>query len=136
MKLSCDSQPEPQKNSASYDVQTPDAQLLDALSGLNAAADMAVVQRTRRAVMEAAHQLGTSSMRRRRHIGIVLLAFVALLILLTPAIWSVTDDLFADEHLLDMSTMTMSLVVTLFSTLFAALILHWRSRDTRNGEKY
>ncbi len=136
MKLSCDTQPEAQKNSASFDLPMPDAQLLDALSGLNATADLAVVQRTRRAVMEAAHQLGRSSMRRRRHIGIALLAFVALLILLTPAIWSVTDDLFADEHLLDMSTMTMSLVVTLLSTLFAALILHWRSRDTRNGEKY
>jgi hypothetical protein len=136
MKLSCDAQPEGQKNFASHDLQSPDPQLLDALVGLNAAADLAVVQRTRRAVMEAAHQLGESGVRRRRHIGIVLLAFVALLILLTPALWSVTEDLFADEHFYDMPAMTMSLVVTLLSTLFAALIVHWRSRDTRDGEKY
>ena len=36
-----------------------DAQLVDALSGLDAQADQAVVQRTRRAVMDAAHQDGS-----------------------------------------------------------------------------
>ena len=70
-----------------------------------------------------------AEVRRRRQVGIVLLAFVALIVLLTPAIWSVADDLFSGEHFQDMPAMTMSLIVTLFSAIFAALIVHWRSRQ-------
>ena len=113
-----------------------DAQLVDALAGLNAHADHAVVHRTRRAVMEAANRIGAAEVRRRRQFGTVLLAVVALVVLLTPAIWSVADDLFSGEHFQDMPAMTMSLIVTLFSTIFAALIVHWRSRQTHNGEKF
>ncbi|HEX3472600.1 MAG TPA: hypothetical protein VHT28_15575 [Silvibacterium sp.] len=113
-----------------------DAELVDALAGLNAQADRAIVHRTRRAVMEAAHRMGAAEVRRRRQLGIILLAFAALVVLLTPAIWSVADDLFSGEHFQDMPAMTMSLIVTLFSTIFAALIVHWRSRQTHNGEKF
>jgi len=113
-----------------------DAQLVDALSGLDAQADLAVVQRTRRAVMEAGHHMRAAEVRRRRQLGVVLLAFVALVVLLTPAIWSVADDLFSGEHFQDMPAMTMSLIVTLFSAIFAALIFHWRSRKTQDGGKY
>jgi len=115
---------------------TRDAQLVDALSGLNAQSDLAVVQRTRRAVMAAALQMGNTEIRRRRQAGIVLLALIALVVLLTPAIWSVADDLFSGEHFQDMPAMTMSLIVTLFSTIFAALIVHWRSRNTQDEEKF
>ncbi len=114
----------------------PNAQLVDALSGLNAQADLAVVQRTRRAVMAAALQMSNAEVRRRRQVGIVLLAFVGLVVLLTPAIWSVADDLFSGEHFQDMPAMTMSLIVTLFSAIFAALIVHWRSRKTQDEEKF
>ena len=114
----------------------PNAQLVDALSGLNAQADLAVVHRTRRAVMEAALQMSNAEVRRRRQVGIVLLAFVGLVVLLTPAIWSVADDLFSGEHFQDMPAMTMSLIVTLFSAIFAALIVHWRSRRTQDEEKF
>jgi hypothetical protein len=113
-----------------------DAQLLDSLSGLNAQTDQAVVQRTRRAVMEAAHQMGTAKVRRRRQLGIVLLVVAGLAVLLTPAIWSVADDLFGGEHFQDMPAMTMSIIATLFSTIFAALIVHWRGRRTEDGEKF
>jgi hypothetical protein len=113
-----------------------DPALLDALSGFDADSNRAVVQRTRRSVMEAAHQLKAARLKRRRHIGIMLVTFFGLLILMTPALWSVTDDVFTDEHLFDMPAMTMALVLTLLSTLFAALILHWRSRQTRDEENY
>jgi hypothetical protein len=116
------------------DTHQPDQRLLDALAGLDADANVAVVQRTRRAVMAAAHQMSTSESRQRRQLGIILLAFIGLLLLLTPAIWSVADDLFADEHFLDAPAMTMSLIATLLSTIFAALIVHWRSRQARGGE--
>jgi len=115
--------------------QLPDPQLIDALAGLDARADFAVVQRTRRAVMEAAHQMHAAETRRRRQAGIVLLAFAGLVVLLTPAIWSVADDLFNGEHFQDMPAMTMSLIATLFSAIFAALIVHLRSRRTRDGEE-
>jgi len=122
------------------DPQLPDQQLdqhlIDALAGFDAQADLAVVQRTRRAVMEAAHKMTASGIRRRRQTGIVLLALAALVVMLTPAIWSVADDLFNGEHFQDMPAMTMSLIVTLFSTIFAALIVHWRSRNTQDEEKF
>jgi len=113
----------------------PDPRLLEALSGLDAQADFAVVQRTRRAVMASAHQMRSMKSRRRRQAGIALLAFVALAVLLTPAIWSVADDLFSGEHFQDMPTMTMSFIVTLFSAIFAALIVHLKSRAARDGEE-
>jgi len=113
----------------------PDQHLIDALTGFNAQADLAVVQRTRRAVMEAALQMNSSGTRRRRQTGIILLAFAGLLVLLTPALWSVTDDLFNGEQFQDMPTMTMSVIATLFSAIFAALIVHLRSRRARDGEE-
>jgi hypothetical protein len=112
-----------------------DQELIDALSGLNSSANFAVVQRTRRSVMAAAYQMRVAENRRRRHAGIALLAFVALIVFLTPAIWSVADDLFNGEHFQDMPAMTMSLIATLFSALFAAVIVHLRSRRTRDGEE-
>jgi hypothetical protein len=113
-----------------------DPRLLRALAGLDADADMAVVQRTRRAVMVAGHQIRTAQVKRRRQVGIVLFATVGLIVLLTPAIWSVADDFFGGEHFFDAPTLTMSLVATLLSTIFAALIIHLRSRQSRNGEKF
>lgn len=113
-----------------------DPHLLQALSGLDADANMVVVQRTRRAVMAAAQQMQAAQFKRRHQVGIVLLVTVALVILLTPAIWSVVDDLSGGEHFFDAPTLTMSLIATLISTIFAALIIHWRSRQSRNGEKY
>ncbi|WP_446741906.1 hypothetical protein [Silvibacterium acidisoli] len=113
-----------------------DSGLLDALSGFDVDSNLAVVQRTRRAVMAAAHQLKAARLKRRKQIGIMLVTLFGMLILMTPALWSVTDDVFADEHFFDMPAMTMSIVLTLLSTLFAALILHWRSRRVRDEEKY
>lgn len=114
----------------------PDRRLIEALSGLDAQADLQLVLRTRRSVMEAAHQMRTAETRRRRLIGIALLTFLGLALLLTPAVWLVVDDLFnGDEHFQDAPAMTMSLVVTLFSAVFAALIVHLRSRRARDGEE-
>ena len=113
----------------------PDRQLISALSGLDAQADLALVQRTRRAVMEAAHQIRAAETRGRRQAGIVIMAVLVLVLLLTPAVWTIADDLFSGEHFQDLPAMTMSLVVTLFSALFAALIVHLRSRRARDGEE-
>src|SRR5215475_9269969 len=100
-----------------------DQQLIEALSGLDVQANLSVVQRTRHAVMAAAYQMRAAETRRRRQAGIALLAFVALAVFLTPAIWSVADDLFNGEHFQDTPAMTMSLIV------------HLRNRRARDGEE-
>jgi hypothetical protein len=115
--------------------RSADPDLIDALAGLNVQANLAVVQRTRRAVMETALQLRAAEIRRRRQAGIGLLAFVGLIVLLTPAIWSIADDLFNGEHFQDLPPMIMSLIATMFSAVFAALIVHLRNRGTRDGEE-
>ncbi len=135
MKLPSEEHPSRPGGGAS-DQLSIDPQLLQALAGLDAQADMAVVQRTRRAVMVAGHQMHAAQLKRRRQVGIVLFVTVGLIILLTPAIWSVADDLFGGEHFFDAPTLTMSLVATMLSSIFAALIIHWRSRQSRNGEKF
>jgi cytochrome bd-type quinol oxidase subunit 2 len=114
----------------------PDRQLIEALSGLDAQANFALVQRTRHSVMAAAHQMRAAQTRHRRQMGIALLAFLGLALLLTPAVWMVADDLFNNgEHFQDAPAMTMSLVATLFSAIFAALIVHLRSRRARDEEE-
>lgn len=112
-----------------------DPQLVQILSGLDAEASMAVVQRTRRAVMAAANEMQIARHRGRRQLGVILLAMVSLVILLTPAIWVVANDLFSGEHFQDAPAMTMSLVVTIFSAIFAALLLTLRNRQSRNREE-
>ena len=45
----------------------PDRQMVEMLAGMNATADMQVVQRTRRAVMQAAAELREQQRRTRRN---------------------------------------------------------------------
>jgi cytochrome bd-type quinol oxidase subunit 2 len=112
-----------------------DPQLVQALAGLDVDANMAVVQRTRRAVMVAANEMRAAQQRSRRQIGLVLLAVATLVMMLTPAIWIVADDLFGEEHFQDPPTLTMSLVVMIFSTIFAVLIVTLRNRESRSREE-
>jgi len=99
-----------------------DSDLVDAITGLNANANLNVVARTRRSVMEASQLLGTQRTRRRRNMGLVLLTLAAFILLLTPAIWSSVDDMLGGEHFFDVPAMVMSLILLLFSTVFAVLI--------------
>lgn len=111
-----------------------DPQLVRALAGLDAEANMAVVQRTRRAVMAAANERRVARSRSRRQAGMILLALGALVVLLTPALWVAAEDLFEGEFFQDPPSVAMSLVVTIFSTIFAALIVMWRNRESRSRE--
>lgn len=109
--------------------RVPDPKLLDALAGLDAEAEMATVQRTRRAVMEAANKTREAQSRTRRQAGLVLLALGALLILITPALWVIAEDAFSDERWLDAPVMTALLVATIVSTVFAVILAEWRSQS-------
>lgn len=115
------------------ETRVPDPKLLDALAGLDADANRVVVQRTRRAVMEAATQMREADRRSRQQAGIALLVLGALLTFLTPALWAVAEDVFSGEHWLDASTLTGLLAATMVSSIFAALVAQRNSRAQRES---
>jgi hypothetical protein len=121
--------PEPRQESTSIDPQ-----LVRMLAGLDAEANMEIVQRTRRAVMAVANERRAARAQSQRQFGMILLALGVLVMLLTPAIWVVAEDLFEGEHFQDAPGVAMSLVVTVFSAIFAALIVIWRNRESRSRE--
>jgi membrane glycosyltransferase len=98
------------------------------LAGMNASADMLVVQRTRRAVMEAAHELREQKRRNRRTAAIIALTVTVLGMLLTPAIWSSMEDFLSGGDLFELHSMVMVLIALLFFTVLSALIVGIRSQ--------
>ena len=125
----------PEKDTRRDAMRAIDPQLVQALAGLNIEANMAVVQRTRRAVMVAANEMRAAQQRSRRQIGLVLLAVGTLVMMLTPAIWILAEDMFGEEHFQDAPTMSLTLVVMLFSTIFAVLVATWQVRESRGREE-
>jgi uncharacterized membrane protein YidH (DUF202 family) len=98
------------------------------LAGMNAAADMQVVQRTRRAVMQAATELREQRRRSRRNVGVVLLTIAVLAMVLTPAIWSTIDDFLSGGDFFEAHSMMMVLSLMLFSAVLGALIVGLRGQ--------
>ncbi|MFZ0630703.1 MAG: hypothetical protein WA399_20490 [Acidobacteriaceae bacterium] len=94
-----------------------------------------VLLRTRRSVMEAAYEMRMQRTRRRRQIGIALLAFAALVVLATPALWSAASELSSGEAFFDMPVMLLTLTVVLLSAIFAVLLVSWRGRRLRNEQR-
>jgi Sec-independent protein secretion pathway component TatC len=112
---------------------SPDVKLLDALAGLDAEADMAVVQRTRRAVMEKANHMREARSHARRQMAMVLVGLVALFTFLTPMLWVIAEEAFSDESWLDVSGLTSLLVATMAFSIFAALAAQWRKQSRRES---
>jgi hypothetical protein len=113
----------------SPDSQFAEPQLIEMLTGMNASADMQVVQRTRRAVLEAATELREQQKRNRRNGAIVALTISVLAMLLTPAIWSSVDDFLAGGDLFELHSMVLVLIALLFSTILGALLIGLRSQE-------
>lgn len=113
----------------SPDSQFAEPQLIEMLTGMNASADMQVVQRTRRAVLQAATELREQQKRNRRNGAIVALAISVLAMLLTPAIWSSVDDFLAGGDLFELHSMVLVLIALLFSTILGALLIGLRSQE-------
>ena len=110
-----------------------DPKLLDALAGLDAEADFAVVQRTRRAVMEKANQMREARSRVRRRSAIAVTGLIALLMFLTPMLWVIADEAFSGESWLDESGLAALLVATMAFSIFAALAAQWRNQSRRES---
>lgn len=105
------------------------------LAGMNAAADMQVVQRTRRVVMQAAAELRDQRRRTRRNLAVAVLTIAVLGLVLTPAIWSTIDDFLGGEHWFELPDMIMVLVLLLFSTIVAALIISFKGQQVDHGRR-
>jgi uncharacterized membrane protein len=101
----------------------------------NQAAIPDVLLRTRRSVMEAAYEMQTQRVRRRRQIGIALLVFAGLVVLVTPALWSAATELTSGEAFFDMPVMLLTLTLVLLSAIFAVLMVSWRGRRLRDEQR-
>jgi cytochrome bd-type quinol oxidase subunit 2 len=117
------------------DLQASDPQIVEMLAGMNATAAMLVVQRTRRAVMEAAAELREQRRRNRRNTAIVVLTIAVFAMVLTPAIWSSVDDFLGGEQWFELPGMVMVLVLLLFSTIVAALIIGFKGQQQMQGRR-
>ncbi|HEX3986260.1 MAG TPA: hypothetical protein VHX13_06560 [Acidobacteriaceae bacterium] len=94
-----------------------------------------VLLRTRRSVMEAAYEMRTQRARQRRQVGIALLVFAALVVLVTPALWSAATELTSGEPFFDLPVMLVTLTLVLLSAIFAVLLVSWRGRRLRDEQR-
>jgi TRAP-type C4-dicarboxylate transport system permease small subunit len=116
--------------------QSHDPRLLDALTGLNTDASRVMVQRTRRAVRDAALSAMQVRRIRRRNAGIATLAALAFLVLVSPALWSFADELFRGEFVSDMAPMVTLLVALVLSGVLTALVASAKSlQPFRHGRR-
>ncbi len=102
------------------------ADAVDALDNLNCEASLARVQRTRRAIRDAAIGLQEQRARQRRNVGCALATVLCMLILLAPAIWNSVEDFMGGEHFTDFPLQTALFLLLLFPAMIAALIAVWR----------
>ena len=110
-------------------------EILHAATSGSQAAIPDVLLRTRRSVMEAAYEMQRQRSRRRRQVGIALLAFAGLVVLASPALWSAANELTSGEPFFDMPVMLLTLTVVLLSAIFAVLLVSWRSRRLRDEQR-
>jgi hypothetical protein len=91
-------------------------------------ATLALAQKTRRAVRDEVISTQERRVRARRNLGFAIFGFVGLFVLLAPALWNGLEDLLAGEHLFDLPTLVACLILMLFSTMMAVLIVVWREQ--------
>jgi len=107
--------------------------LLRAVTGRDAGAQVPVVARTRRAIRVADETRREQGERDRRTFGISLFAGGALFVLLAPVLWDSVDDLIGGEHFSDLPTQVALVSSLLMISVVAALAVFWRSRSGRDG---
>lgn len=125
-------------NRANYDEQSTsnhDPELIHALAGMNAEADMRVAQKTRRVVHGALLGIKDRKVTSRRSLGIAMMASMAILLLLSPAIWNAFEDLVEGEHFGDIPTQMALLLIVSSLALLAALVLIWKNAQEMKRSK-
>jgi hypothetical protein len=98
-------------------------------------ANLAVAQKTRRAVRDAVISTQEKRTRQRRNLGFALLGFVFMLVLLAPAIWNGMEDLLGEERLFDLPTQIAFLIVMLLLAMLATLIAVWRGQRNLDHDR-
>lgn len=98
-------------------------------------ANLAVVQKTRRAVRDAVISTQEIRTRQRRNLGFAIMGFVLMLVLLAPAIWNSMEDLLGEERLFDMPTQIAFLIAMLLLTSLATLIAVWRGQRNLDHDR-
>jgi hypothetical protein len=98
-------------------------------------ANLAVAQKTRRAVRDAVISTQEIRTRQRRNLGFAILGFVLMLVLLAPAIWNGMEDLLGEERLFDMPTQIAFLIAMLLLTSLATLIAVWRGQRNLDHDR-
>ena len=114
---------ESERTGFGHQSQEENTALLGALTGMDADADIALANRTRRAIHRAAAEMKEARRQSRRSLGIAAVSVAALVLLLAPALWSGLDDMFSGEFALDMQDMVATLVFALFAAIAAVLFL-------------
>jgi hypothetical protein len=105
------------------------AETVKVLTNMNCDASLAVVERTRCAVREAALLIQEQRIQRRRNFGFALAVMVCLLLLLGPAIWNSVDDLFGgEEDLGGLPSQMAVFLLMLAPAMLAALVAFWKEQ--------
>ena len=99
-----------------------DGELLAALAGVQAGRDRAAAFRTRRVVLASLGVMKDQQAGRRRIRALALAALLVVLLVVSPLVWWAVDNLFAGEHLGDL-TCQFGLLVCIFCPALAAAAL-------------
>lgn len=97
-------------------------ELLESLATLNSQRSMAVVQHTRRNVMDTASRMQAERAQSRQRLGVALLAIGVFLLLATPALWSLSEAAFNGEAVTDATMFTLTMLVMLMSAAMGTLL--------------
>jgi hypothetical protein len=113
----------------------PDPKVLAALTGTDAAGELAVSLRTRRAVFNAVMSRRTDRAEGRRNLFLALLVTGGLVFALAPTVWSGMEDLLGGDTLTDLPGMVAALCMTLFAAVVAVLFLMRSDIAARNEQQ-
>lgn len=111
------------------------AEMIKALTGLNYDADLALAQKTRRAVRSAAIVLAERRAHQRRTIGIAIAAILVMAVLLAPVIWNAIEELSTGGRLSDMPTEFLFLFMMLVPAVFGALLAAWKHQHDSHHDR-
>jgi hypothetical protein len=120
------SQPAGESNSSVAPKASGD--LLEAVTGKQAARDCAVANRTRRVVLTSLGVLEEQKEGRRRTRAFALACLLLALLVFGPLMWHLAEELIAGEHMSDMATQTSLWACILCPAVLAAILVAGWSR--------
>lgn len=103
-----------------------DSGLLSILTGINASAGQTVAMKARRSVMNNLQTIKEQRSARRRNMAWTLSASIAVLLIVTPAIWNAVDEIQGEDPIGDLSSQLTLLGIVLIPAALAAVFAGWR----------